>query len=511
MLSSTLEMKNISKKFGAIKALSSVNLSVKKGEIHALCGENGAGKSTLMKIVSGLYPAGNYEGEIFVDGVLQNFRGTRDSELAGIAIIYQELALVKDMTVCENIFLGHEYTKSLFIDWEKSFNEAKKILQEVKLNVNPSDKISQLGVGEQQLVEIAKAIAKNANILILDEPTAALTEKEADNLLEIIKELRNKGKTCIYISHRLKEIYKIADRITILRDGKTIITSDKKDLCEDKLITKMVGRDLTEIYPRVEKKPGKVVFEVRNWTVQDPETGLKVVKNVSFKLHQGEILGIAGLMGAGRTELVMSIFGAWGKITSGELYLNGKKLNISKEKDAIQEGIALVSEDRKRFGLILGMNIKENITLSSIENITQFGIVNENKEISKSHKYVRDLKIKIHSIEELSGNLSGGNQQKVVLSKWLMTNPKVLILDEPTRGIDIGAKFEIYKIMNELIENGVCILMISSELQEILGVSDRILIMHEGEFKGDILYKNASQEKIMRYATGHTKGDELTV
>ncbi|KAB8032284.1 xylose ABC transporter ATP-binding protein [Fluviispira multicolorata] len=502
-------MKNIGKKFGVVQALSSVNFSVKKGEIHALCGENGAGKSTLMKIVSGLYPSGSFEGELFVDGVLQSFKGTRDSENAGISIIYQELALVKEMTVCENIFLGHEYTKNIFIDWEKSYCQAKKILEEVNLKINPTDKVSQLGIGEQQLVEIAKAIAKNANILILDEPTAALTEKEADNLLEIIKELRNKGKTCIYISHRLKEVFKISDRVTILRDGKTVVTNKTIEINEDKLIAKMVGRELTQIYPRIEKKLGSPIFVVKNWTVENPNTGQKVVNNVNFVLHQGEILGIAGLMGAGRTELVMSLFGAWGKVTNGEIYLNGKKLQIVSEKDAIQEGIALVSEDRKRYGLILGMDIKENTTLSSIEKISNFGIVNENKEISASYKYVNELRIKAKSIEEKTGNLSGGNQQKVVLSKWLMTHPKVLILDEPTRGIDVGAKFEIYKIMNELVEKGVCVLMISSELQEVLGVSDRILIMHEGSIAGEILYKNASQEKIMQYATGYLKGENL--
>ncbi|APJ03238.1 xylose ABC transporter ATP-binding protein [Silvanigrella aquatica] len=503
-----LEMKNIVKSFGSVKALSGVNFLVEKGKIHALCGENGAGKSTLMKILSGFYSCDTYEGNVFVENSMQRFKDTRDSENAGIAIIYQELALVREMTVCENIFLGHELTKGLFINWDLAYAKTKEILKEVKLNVNPAAKISSLGMGEQQLVEIAKAIAKNANILILDEPTAALTEAEADNLLEIITELRSKGKTCIYISHRLKEVFKIADHITVLRDGQTISTDAVSHLNEEKLISKMVGRELTHIYPRVERSFGKTIFEVKNWTVLDPETGLKVIDNVNFQIKQGEIIGIAGLMGAGRTELVMSLFGAWGKVVSGEIYLNGQKIKIKNEYDAIESGLGLVSEDRKRYGLVLGMDIKENTTLSSIEKISDYGFIDRNKEIYSSRKYVNDLKIKANSIEQLTGNLSGGNQQKVVLSKWLMTGPKILILDEPTRGIDVGAKSEIYHIMNQLIEDSVyCIIMVSSELPEILGMSDRILVMHNGKFSADLLQKNASQEIIMQYATGHLKGE----
>ena len=507
-----LEMKNIVKNFGAVKALSGVNFSVEKGKIHALCGENGAGKSTLMKILSGLYPCDSYDGEVYVEDSLQRFNETRDSENAGIAIIYQELALVREMTVCENIFLGNELTKGIFIDWDLAYSKTKKILEEVKLNVNPAAKVSSLGVGEQQLVEIAKAIAKNANILILDEPTAALTESEADNLLDIIKDLRKKGKTCIYISHRLKEVFQISDHITVLRDGQTISSDVTSNLNEEKLIAKMVGRELTHIFPRVERTFGNIVFEIKNWTVIHPETGVKVIDNVSFQIKQGEIIGIAGLMGAGRTELVMSIFGAWGKVTKGEIYLNGKKITIRNEYEAIESGIALVSEDRKRYGLVLGMDIKENTTLSSIEKISDLGFIDSNKEIFSSRKYVKDLRIKTNSIEQFAGNLSGGNQQKVVLSKWLMTGPKILILDEPTRGIDVGAKAEIYNIMNELIENGVyCIIMVSSELPEILGMSDRILVMHNGKFSGELLHKNASQEIIMQYATGHLIGENTRI
>lgn len=500
-----LEMKNIVKAFGVVKALSGVDISVKKGEIHALCGENGAGKSTLMKILSGLYPFGEYDGEVFVDGQLKKFTCTSDSEQSGIAIIYQELALVREMSICENIFLGHEITKNSFIDWDQAHAKAAQVLAEVKLNLNPATKVSQLGVGEQQLVEIAKAIAKNANILILDEPTAALSETEADNLLDIIKNLRTKGKTCIYISHRLKEVFQICDRITVLRDGKTISTHNTSDLDETKLIAHMVGRTLTQIYPYVPRKPGKPVFQVKNWTVADSNSGQKVVDDVSFTLHEGEILGIAGLMGAGRTELVMSLFGSFGKVVTGQLILDGKELKIKSETDAIKAGLALVSEDRKRYGLVLGMEIKENTSLASLNTISSYGLINQNKEIHSSRKYVDELKIKTHSIEQHAGNLSGGNQQKVVLSKWLMTNPRVLILDEPTRGIDIGAKFEIYSIMNQLIEKGLCIIMISSELPEVLGMSDRILVMHNGKVNGEIPHDKASQEMIMHYATGHLK------
>lgn len=498
-----LEMKNIVKRFGNVTALSHVNLSVQTGEIHALCGENGAGKSTLMKILSGFYPHGDYEGDIYINGQKQQFSHIRHSEYAGIAIIYQELALVQEMSICENIFLGHEITKGAFIDWNQAFAKAQMVLNEVKLNVSPSTKVCDLGIGEQQLVEIAKAIAKNANILILDEPTAALTETEADNLLNIIQDLRAKGKTCIYISHRLKEIFQIADRITVLRDGQTISTHDINTLNENMLIAKMVGRELTHIYPRVSRQKGKKVFEVKDWTVHHHATNEVIVENVNFTLHEGEVLGIAGLMGAGRTELAMSLFGAFGKVASGEMYMDGKKLRINNEMEAIHAGLALVSEDRKKNGLVLGMEIRENTTLAALAKISQCGWIDLSKEIHASQKYIQELRIKAHSMEQAAGSLSGGNQQKVVLSKWLMTEPRVLILDEPTRGIDVGAKFEIYSIINELLEKGVCVLMISSELPEVLGVSDRILVMHEGKFNGEFLHREASQEKIMHCATGN--------
>lgn len=502
LLPYALEMKNIEKKFGDVIALSGVTFSIKKGEIHALCGENGAGKSTLMKILSGFYPYGEYTGEVYVDGVLQKFKNTRDSENVGIAIIYQELALVKELSISENIFLGHEKTKRGFIDWDLSHSLAQAVLKQVNLNICPTTKISELGIGEQQLVEIAKAIAKNAKILILDEPTAALTETEAYNLLNIIKNLQSQGKTCIYISHRLKEIFQIANRVTILRDGQTVSTHTCSELTEEKLITKMVGRELTNIYPYKKLQKGRVVFEVKNWTVKNPETGATLLEDINFAVHEGEILGIAGLMGSGRTELVTSLFGAFWGVNSGSIYLEGKKLNIKKEADAIEAGIALVSEDRKKNGLILGMDIKQNTTLASLRNISKFGFIDDNKEIYASRKYVNELQIKTNSIEQFAGQLSGGNQQKVVLSKWLMTNPRVLILDEPTRGIDVGAKYEIYSIINHLLQKGVCIIMISSELSEVIGMSHRILVMHEGKINGEFLHENATQEKIMLCATG---------
>ncbi len=501
-----LEMKNITKEFPGVKALDNVTFRVKKGEIHALCGENGAGKSTLMKVLSGVYPYGTYSGDIVLNGNVQQYHNIKDSEHAGIAIIYQELALVKLMSVCENIFLGNEKKKNGFINWDESYVETEKVLKEVRLNINPLTKVINLGIGQQQLVEIAKAIAKNANILILDEPSAALTESETENLLQILNELRAKGVTCIYISHKLNEVFEIADSITILRDGKTICTEPAKEITEDKVIQRMVGRELTQRFPRKEHVPGEVVLEIDNWNVYNPELpDTKLIDDVSFKVRKGEILGIAGLMGAGRTELVMSIFGAYGVNISGEVKLNGKKINIKSPKQAIRAGISYVSEDRKRYGLILGMDIKNNSTLASLENVSQMSLINANEVIKLTNEYVEDLKIKTPSIEQKVGNLSGGNQQKVVLAKWLLTRPKILIMDEPTRGIDVGAKFEIYNIMNQLIEEGVCIVMISSELPEILGMSDRIIVMHEGKIGGELSWEEATQEKVITYATGGVK------
>ena len=370
------------------------------------------------------------------------------------------------------------------------------------LKINPATRVIDLGVGSQQLVEIAKALAKNARLLILDEPTAALTEGEADNLLNILGALKQKGVTCIYISHRLREVTRIADRITVLRDGKTILTEDKTAMPEERMVRTMVGRDLTHMFPRRPRQPGETVLEVKGWTIKNPVTDALAVRDVSFQVRKGEILGVAGLMGAGRTELVTSIFGAWGHRQAGELWLSGKRVAFQGAHDAIEAGLALVSEDRKRYGLVLGMDVKENSTLASLKQIARLGVINKNEEIKRSDRYVKELRTKTPSLEQKVGNLSGGNQQKVVLAKWLLTRPRVLFLDEPTRGIDVGAKVEIYNIMNDLVDQGVCVVMVSSELPEVLGMSDRILVMHEGSLTGSFSRLDASEERVMHMATG---------
>jgi len=498
-----LEMRKVTKTFPGVKALEEVTFSVKRGDIHALIGENGAGKSTLMKILSGVYPHGTYGGDIVLDGQVQKFANLRESEHAGIAIIFQELALVKQMTIAENIFLGTELQKARgVIDWNRTFHETARALREVGLKLNPAARVIDLGVGSQQLVEIAKALSKNARLLILDEPTAALTESEADNLLNILAALKQKGVTCIYISHRLREITRIADRITVLRDGKTILTADKPEMPEERMVSTMVGRELTNMFPRRPRQAGETVLEVEGWTVKNPITGDLAVRDVSFQVRKGEILGIAGLMGAGRTELITSIFGAWGDPQAGDMRLEGKRVFFQGAREAIKAGLALVSEDRKRYGLVLGMDVKENSTLASLKQIARFWVINKNEEIKRSDRYVKELRTKTPSLEQKVGNLSGGNQQKVVLAKWLLTKPKVLFLDEPTRGIDVGAKVEIYNIMNDLVEQGVCVVMVSSELPEVLGMSDRILVMHEGRLTGGFSRREASEERVMRYATG---------
>lgn len=498
-----LEMRNITKDFPGVRALDNVSLKVRKGEVHAICGENGAGKSTLMKILSGVYPYGTYEGDIVIDGDVKHFHSIKDSEKEGIAIIYQELTLVKYMTVGENIFLGEEPVKKGTIDWMKVYADTTRILKELNLDINPYEKVMNLGIGLQQMVEIAKAISKNAGILILDEPTSALTETETKRLFDILKSLKANGVTCIYISHKLDEIYEIADSITILRDGKTVATEKVSDIDEDRIISLMVGRELTQRFPRVKHTPGEIVLEVKNYTVYDPEiTGKKIVDNVSFFARKGEILGFAGLIGAGRTELASGVFGAYPGRKEGEIYINGQKVNINTPEDAIKNGIAYLSEDRKRYGLVQLMDVQENIALPNYRLISNYGIINNNEKIKNGYKYVDELGIKTPSLVQRVANLSGGNQQKVVLGKWLMSGPKILILDEPTRGIDVGAKYEIYNIMNDLVDMGVCVIMISSELPEILGMSDRIYVLHEGKISGEFNIDEATQEKIMYAATG---------
>ncbi|MCM1989836.1 xylose ABC transporter ATP-binding protein [Oceanirhabdus seepicola] len=499
-----LEMQNIVKEFPGVKALDNVNFKVKAGEIHALVGENGAGKSTLMKVLSGVHPKGSYEGKIIIEGKEQSYSDIKESEEAGVGIIYQELALVKEMNICENIFLGNEFQKMGIINWNKAMSKTQELLKRVGLDDKPNAKIMNLGIGKQQLVEIAKALSKNIKILILDEPTAALNEDDSENLLEIIRELKKQGISCIYISHKLKEVKAIADTITILRDGKTIETfENEENTSMDRVITGMVGREMGQLFPREEHTPGDVVLDVKDWNVYNPELpDKKAIDNISFKARKGEILGIAGLMGAGRTELMMSLIGAYGINKSGEICIEGQKLSIKGPKAAIENGLCYLSEDRKKTGLVLDMDIKQNTTLASLDKISSIFGINENEEIRVSNDYVKALKTKTPSIEQKVKNLSGGNQQKVVIAKWLMAEPKVLVLDEPTRGIDVGAKYEIYNIMNQLVAKGVSIIMISSELPEILGMSDRILVMHEGKFTAELDYKEADQEKVMYYATG---------
>ena len=500
-----LEMRGITKTFPGVKALDNVNFKVRQGEIHCLVGENGAGKSTLMKVLSGVYPHGTYEGDIVYNGEVQQFRSIADSEAQGISIIYQELALVPELSIYENIFFGHEIMSGHHIDWNETIVRAKEVLKKVRLDVDPSTKVKNLGVGTQQLVEIAKALSKNVKLLILDEPTASLNEDDSQNLLQLIRELKEQGVTCIMISHRLKEIIEIADTITVLRDGATICSMDAREtaVTESEIIKHMVGREIDNIYPKREQQNiGDISFEVRNWTVEDPATGKEILHNVNLNVRKGEIVGLQGLMGAGRTELAMSIFGnpTHYNIKSGEIFLNGEKVSFGKPRDAIKNGIAYVSEDRKGNGLVLIQNIKYNITLADLE-ILQNGLsLDENKEIQMANELKSSMNIKAPSIMQKVGNLSGGNQQKVQLAKWLFAKPKVLILDEPTRGIDVGAKYEIYTLMNRLVEEGMSIIMIPSELPEVLGMSDRLYVMSGGSITGELSAEEADERKVMAMA-----------
>lgn len=500
-----LEMKNITKTFPGVRALDNVNFKVKRGEIHCLVGENGSGKSTLMKVLSGVYPYGEYSGDIVFNGTVQKFSHIADSERVGIVTIYQELALIPELTVYENIFLGHEIKKGKFIDWEETIVRAKEMLKKVKLNINPSIKIKDLGVGMQQLVEIAKALSKDVKLLVLDEPTAALNEDDSENLLKLIKELKEHGVTCILISHKLKEVLEVADSITVLRDGNTICTLDasKDKITENIIIKHMVGREIEDIYPkRNVKNFGDKVLEVKNLSAYDPNLSRVILKDVSFNVRKGEIVGIAGLMGSGRTELALSIFGnSKGYKVKGDIFVNGEKKRFLKPKDAIKAGVAYVTEDRKGNGLILIDDIKSNITLANLKSLCEKGFINQNEEIKVANEYKASLRIKAPSVEQKVGNLSGGNQQKVSLGKWLFARPYVLILDEPTRGIDVGAKYEIYTLMNELVKQGMSIVMISSELPEVLGMSDRVYVMSDGRIVGELPIEEATQEKIMELAT----------
>ena len=501
-----LEMRGITKEFPGVRALDNVNFKVRNGEIHCLVGENGAGKSTLMKVLSGVYKFGSYSGDIVYNGQVQQFQSTKDSENAGIAIISQELALIPELTVYENIFFGHEIMHGKTINWNETIIQAKEMLRKVRLDVNPSRKVRELGVGQQQLVEIAKALSKKAKLLILDEPTASLNEDDSQNLLRLLRDLQAEGVTSIMISHRLKEVVNIADTITVLRDGATICSMEATGgkVQENEIIKHMVGREIENVYPKRQHiEPGEVALELRNWTVFDPKQDRIILDHVNIKLRKGEVVGLSGLMGAGRTELALSVFGNTPKykLLEGEIYVEGKKVAFKSPKDATKAGLAYVSEDRKHNGLILIQDIKFNVTIANLDKLLERNVVNENEEIVQVTEYKNSLNIKTPSIKQLVGNLSGGNQQKVQIAKWLFAEPKVLILDEPTRGIDVGAKFEIYTIINRLVSEGYSVLMISSDLPEILGMSDRIYVMAEGSITGEISADDANEQNIMAMAT----------
>ncbi|MYB01433.1 ATP-binding cassette domain-containing protein [Candidatus Poribacteria bacterium] len=518
MATSLLQMQAITKDFPGVRALDNASFEVRPGEIHALCGENGAGKSTLIKILGGVYPYGTYNGSLRINDTEHQFYAVRDAERAGIAIIHQELALIPEMTVAENIYLGREPRRFGVIDRQRLYHEAGELLSQFGLAIPLQKPVYELGIGQQQLVEIAKALGRslqsgNALLLVLDEPTAALTESEVGILRQILTQLREKGVACIYITHKLKEIFQIADRVTVLRDGETVATQSVRsaECTEDLLISQMVGRELTTFFPKRRAhvasehnvNPEEIALRVENLSTYPSEPPR--LENVSFEVRRGEILGIAGLMGAGRTELISTIFGAYNDKWSGEIFIEGIRLQIHAPREAIQQGMALVSEDRKRYGLLLDVDVTHNMTLASLglsADLTSYGIINHNAASEKSGHYVDSLQIKTPSLGVPVNHLSGGNQQKVVLGKWLMTHPKVLFLDEPTRGIDVGAKAEIHALMAKLAEEGVAIVFVSSELPEILGMSDRILVLHEGKITGEFTNDNLTQEEILRCAAG---------
>ena len=497
-----LEMRGITKTFPGVNALDNVNLVVRRGEIHAIVGENGAGKSTLMKVLSGVYPHGSYDGQIVYQGEERQFRTIADSERIGIIIIHQELALVPLLSIAENVFLGNEQARYGVIDWMSVMGKTKALLATVGLDEPPETLVTHLGVGKQQLVEIAKALSKEVKLLILDEPTASLNESDSNVLLDLLLAFKAQGITSILISHKLNEISKVADSITVLRDGATVESFDcrAEPISEDRIIRNMVGRSLDDRYPKRTPAIGDVLFEVKNWSVyHHRHAGRQVVKNIDLNVRRGEIVGLAGLMGAGRTEFAMSVFGrAYGRNISGTATLDGKPVDIGTIPKAIAHGIAYATEDRKHLGLVLGSNIMHNISLANLDGVARHAVIDDGREAQVANDYRRQLKIRSPDILQLTGNLSGGNQQKVVLSKWLYADPRLLILDEPTRGIDIGAKYEIYTIINRLADEGKSVLMISSEMPELLGVCDRIYVMNEGRLVAEMAAADASQEKIMR-------------
>ncbi|GLJ60978.1 xylose ABC transporter ATP-binding protein [Microbacterium barkeri] len=512
-MNTILEMRGITKEFPGVKALQNVTLEVERGTVHAICGENGAGKSTLMKVLSGVYPHGTYDGEIVLENETAQFRDIRDSERAGVVIIHQELALSPHLSIAENIFLGNERQKNGFIDWHDTNVEAQKLLARVGLGDNPATPVKEIGVGKQQLVEIAKALSKSVKLLILDEPTAALNDEDSAHLLDLIRHLKGQGITSIIISHKLNEIKAIADRVTIIRDGRTIETLELKtdDVSENRIIKGMVGRDLEHRYPDRTVDVGEEVFRVEDWWVDHPtESGRTIIHGANLSVRAGEVVGIAGLMGAGRTELGMSIFGrSYGSNIRGRVYVRGKEVNTKTVADAIDAGIAYATEDRKVFGLNLIDDIKRNISLASLGKLARRGWVDAHEEFAVAERYRKSMNIKAPSVASVVGKLSGGNQQKVVLSKWLFSDPEVLILDEPTRGIDVGAKYEIYTLINELAAQGKAIIVISSELPELLGISDRVYAISEGHITGELPIEQATPESLMQLMTKEKEADHV--
>lgn len=501
-----LEMRNIVKEFPGVRALDGVSFTLEAGEFHALVGENGAGKSTLMKVLSGVYPHGDFDGQILVNDAPMTFSGIRDSESAGIAIIFQELSLVKELTVGENIFLGREPSRFRVINWPELYHKASKLLQDLHLPIDPRTPVGNLGIGRQQLVEIAKALSQDAKILVLDEPTAALTESEVETLFDILRKLKSRGVGMIYISHKLDEVFAMSDRITVLRDGRTVAGFTAQEATKDGVIAAMVGREVGDIFPQTKHEFGDVALSIKNLNVYSPDTpDRKLVDNVSFDVRRGEVLGIAGLMGAGRSELLTAIFGAWQAKYSREIEVEGKRVAINSPSDAIRSGLAFVTEDRKRYGLILEQTILDNMTLAGLREISGRVVTNRTREAVAAESQMSGLRVKANSPLTIANTLSGGNQQKIVLGKWLLTKPKVLFLDEPTRGIDVGAKQEIYAEINKLAAEGLAIVMVSSELPEVLGLADRVIVLHEGRVAGEFTRADATAEKVMAAATGHSE------
>jgi D-xylose transport system ATP-binding protein len=500
-----LDFKHITKQFPGVVALDDVSFTIRRGDIHGICGENGAGKSTLVKILSGVYPYGTYDGSVIYDG--EELKLTQSSIHAavekGIAIVYQELTLVPTRTVGENVFLGKEPVEHGVINWNKLYADTRAILEKYQLDVDPRAIVNDLGVGKQQMVEIAKALSENAKVLILDEPTSALSKAEVEKLFDILRGLKEHGITCIYISHRLEEFFKITDRVTVMRDGKIITTQPTKDVTQGDLVKYMVGREMKERFPKGNRHPGEVVFVVEGLQAVDPNnSNRKVLDGVSFDVRKGEILGIAGLMGSGRTELVLTLFGEYGRVIDGKVRINGRVIQPKSARQAIDQGLSLVPEDRKKMGLVLIQSIIRNISLPNLDQFSRFFRINANEERQASLEQAKSLTIKTSSLDVQALTLSGGNQQKVVISKWLLSKPKILIMDDPTRGIDVGAKFEIYKLMNELAERGEAIIMISSDLEEVLGMSDRVMVMCRGHSTATLPVAEASQERVMALATG---------